>query len=696
MAETSKILTVSYGTFSCTLEGFDDSFSTMKAIAEYFRDLAADDRYFGAEPPTPDAEMLARIAEREIERRVEARLSDDGVVLRTGAALAAPEAMTVETPDGPAAPIGTPADETEEPAAEIEDSAAEEIGAEEPEEPVSDADDAMPYADEPPAGQSVADKLKRIRAVVGRTETFDDEDYTEDQEAPADMPADTADDEPFEMPEEAAQVAEDADWPEPVDTMDGIDRPDMDDAALDSTADETDGTDGEAAPLAAADPAETAGPERGDDAGARAPVRARVVRMKRADFDTAVAAGGFETTAPFEETSEQDDDARTSINAPEEDTPGFAGLAALDGAEEFDEVLGTDEDSGLSPEEEAALLDELAEVEDEMPRTAADDPGADKDVPAPRDERDETVSAVSALMAGHDEAADDPQDSVDDDDEPADDRSARIGAEQGSDLHEEPEDINIFGGLDEDLDDDEDIEDPGATSRFTEAPDADEADLSRILEKTDAHLNTPESKGRREALSHLKAAVAATEAARQLGEDRNDGDDEAAENAFRDDLDHAVRPRRAQVAEHRTERPKPAPLKLVASQRIDLEEEPAEAAPEPAAPVRPRRVQHTDAAPAEMAGGDDAFAAHAASVGASSLTDLLEAAAGHAVATGGGEVFSRPQVMRLVRRHIGEEFSREDGLRAFGTLLRQGRIEKVRNGRFRLAGEARPPQAAEG
>ncbi|WP_319826380.1 hypothetical protein [Thalassovita sp.] len=580
MVNSSKILTVSYGTFSCTLEGFDDSFDMMKAIAEYFRDLAADDRYFGAEPPTPDAEMLARIAEREVSRRVEARQERGAIVLRPSEEPAVPVAQS--EPQAPAAPSVTGAATPAEPAGHLppqQDESAEEVAADIASElaPAAEIQVETPPPSTSPQDEedSVAAKLSRIRAVVSRSTpvTEDTPAYTEDEHA-EDFSGDSAASIAAALREEikADELTEEEDdsFDLTAETVDTDEQP-VDDPQL------------------AADIAESASDPN---------QRARVIRMKRADFDAAIAAGAL--------TEEED---------AEEDTPTTA--------------------EGLSPEDEADLMRELAEVEAELNLAT----GMDAD-----DEEEDEEDDLSSIFAADEEE--------DEDEEEHAPRSAAPDAESA-----QPK------------------------------PARAETDVSRLMEKARTEMDRPEGAHRRSAIAHLRAAVQATRAESEAGGglNRDDGD----LDVYRDDLNSVVRPRRPRTATPdaadadmpRRPASKPAPLKLVAEQRID-----APAAPQP---VRPRRVSVADVQeePVAQAEENSGFAEFAEQAGVKNLAELMEAAAAYMSYVEGRQKFSRPQLMNKARQVEDYQFSREDGLRSFGQLLRQGKIEKLKGGRFTVSEE---------
>jgi hypothetical protein len=629
MVGPSKILTVSYGTFSCTLEGFDDPFSTMKAIAEYFRDLAADDRYFGAEPPVPDAAMLHRIAEREIQRRVEARVQEGGVVLRAAEPAAEPAGATPA-----AAPAAT----------------------------VPAAPAAVPRlrAATPSIEESVAAKLARIRAAVDRArvvppavaEIEDAVEVAPPVSAPAAAAAPAADAAP-QGAGAAEPAAGDAATVEP-DTRAtahaaGDEAPD---AAPEEEAPEPLAgfdADAEVARLIPPAAAATAGTEAGDP-----DLDALIGRIAAAPAAGASPAEPAEAPEPAAEAEAAEVPAATAAARPAAE-PGAAPVAPV--RARVIKVRRIERSSPpsalLSPEDEDDLARELAAVEREMGLSGPDratGAAAPDPSPASRSAATEEPSAPAAVPA---KAA---------------------------------------------------VAPPPA--RPAPRPEAEDAAVSRLIARTNTAMEGAENRRRAATIAHLKAAVAATVADRAAGAARVDPS-QGREEAYREDLAEAVRPRRPEtVPGSGRRRPDPGnripPLVLVSAQRVDR---PA-ARPAEVGPVRPRRVtsgslaltRALDADPggdvdetAQGEGGANIFAAPncfaevVARLGAGQLPELIESAAAYITVFEGRESFTRPQLVRLAASVSREAVGREDGLRAFGVLLRQGRIDKARRGQFALA-----------
>lgn len=689
MTTNNKILTVSYGTFSCTLEGFDDNFGTMKAIAEYFRDLAGDDRYFGAEPPQPDVEMLARIAEREISRRVEARHSDSGLVLSAAQDARAVEPMldtgTASIEPGDTEPFLEPAsqdvgatgknavDQTNNltpndlAAVEETDTHSEVVETETPtmdtqtEENVSASEDAQDQ--EEPAEFSVSDAEQFFAQPSAEVETVSTDRVAQaeplsvpDVPEPNSIAAklqriravvtqnqdDTEEKNIFEdeyAEDFVAETVAHAPVPEPTEVDQAI--VDEGKSVLEQTVHAVE----------ALQEAENAAIEEYEIDVENDDIVAALAQFE-ADDDS--KANGPSTQAEGALAEVQPETEVLLLDMPVSSLPEDARTA---------EPL----ESGAHMLAESSVLNKDPDQYNEIGNEDTNQSGDTSKVHIPRARiiKVKRADIDAAIASGALEEVSDPgKDEI---------ASAESDAE-----------VTYNGDLARDAD--KFTNDDSATTDETAPQSGVDDDVSRLMAKADTQMEEPGGTSRRSAFAHLKAAVLAKKADFGLGEEAADKD-----GAYRSDLASVVKPRRPEKAGSapRGESKRPAPLTLVAEQRVDM-------GTMPTGPVRPRRVATREEPSGPETG--TSFEEYATERGAHDLPELLEAAASYLSFVEGREQFSRPQLMTKVRQIEKDDFSREDGLRSFGQLLRAGKIEKIKGGRFAVTGDIgyQPDQRAAG
>ena len=798
MIGASKILTVSYGTFSCTLEGFDEPFSTMKAIAEYFRDLAADDRYFGAEPPTPDAEMLHRIAEREIQRRVEAKINENGVVLRQ---TDLPQAERVTEPQSKPARDAHPSPAQAQALAPALASNAETVPAADPvaamppvsEPVVEDIPAEAPVLQDAPAHQAaetdaVVDEIEPEAELETLEVAAESEAAVESEIQPEAIP-----DPVLELKPELEDVAEHEFSVDDLmadarrDNLETLDADDFDltESEMPETLDDEIANDSVAAKLqrirAVVEGVRATAPYEEDEeptiepqaasvaddfgfeldlggdvpelrAAEAARAKTRLEDMSSYDDEGAdeepvaeMASGAEAQGAPIEVAQAEDsrDEDAQGEDAQGEDAQGEDGPFVLDPAmfardsadtaavsEEADAEKAVEEGSS----DDAAILAKMTEMgllgSNDQPSHIADEDTASVDLPD-----DEALSSDDALTAQISDMADDSTDEDTHEAEPIEaepahpslyqrararvirlSKSAQLRSDEDFDLADtqaQPDhlasqdlgDDGLTNGHDDADTPDHHQTDASEGRAILEATDeGDGGDVSRLMDEAKAKLEGAENRRKFSAISHLKAAVAATLADRKMHNVDQPGP--AAEQAeddtsrYRDDLSKAVRPRRPTPESGTTTRrpsvdARPAPLVLVSEQRVDHPDTPAR----DGMVVRPRRISSGNLAVSAFDDDEEdfddladvspesvsSFAEFADRLGASNLTELLEAAAAYTSSVEGHPHFSRPQLLRKVAVVADDgEFNREDGLRSFGMLLREGKIQKVSPGQFTI------------
>ncbi len=679
MMNNNKILTVSYGTFSCTLEGFEDSFGTMKAIAEYFRDLAAEDRYFGAEPAQPDAEMLAHIAQKEISRKVVAHQQDGQIVLK-----ARDEAEPASAPS-PSAPLSSMMLPVAGGTSIVSTSFA-------------------PRRPNELSGYYDAFRMNALHGGTAQTKDAAPEAKADVKPVAQVKPADAA---PAPAAPAEKTVADQAETAKPVTAPSETAAPKIDLADVEIVPGQPDDDikaffdeHASAAPAdqgAHRDPSET--PVNSSIAAKLQRIRSVVSRQEVEVIEADYTEDEHAEEKPTRNVENQEfvadvvkdietaldfDDATEAATSDDDEDDVSALLSRLDAETTFED--DAQQDSIIAEDDTAADDDVAAENLFETPEAAA---------PRGRVIKVKRADLDAAISKGDlEEYSDDADDTsvefiLDEDLDSIREGIAQDTAEPEtghteteSSLSKEEEDelarelAEVEAGLSAEVFADKDAE---PRRKLPSLEDGKGSDMSRLLAETDNQMDDPESAVRRDAIAHLRAAVAAKKADIALGaSDTSDTDGKA----YRSDLAEVVKPRRPVSTSLRTERPaetRPAPLKLVAEQRIDTN------AAKPAGPVRPRRVAAVAPVEVSATSVDGGFAEFAADMGASTLSELLEAAAAYMSFVEGLDQFSRPQLMNTVRQVEQEEFSREEGLRSFGQLLRTGKLKKLDGGRFKAS-----------
>lgn len=435
----NKVLSVSYGNFSCSVQGFDDSFEVMTSVVEFFRTLAQEDRYFGASPVQLTPELIAKLADKTHNADFEVTQATDNDSYN----------LTVRETSSPQMPK----------------SAA-------------------------PAAFALNERLKRLRSAEAENGAENENDLDELVSDPAptamsrpvvDLVTETAMD-PTSVPE--AHAKEDVPSDTPIESSDALSKDSS--TAQSDEVEASDADEPSAAEPVAAKPAQLSETPPADAPTLTLEQRLRriqaVTQKKRAEQNAAASATQTAMPNPGSETTLQP----TAVDMDRHVSP-----SEPNGAQNDD-----DRDQSIRHKIDTPHRDGITHVVQVDTTSSLDDLDMNEH-PESVQQEDETVSGIDQITA--DESTNNPTtDSIDTDTEAVEQEETPISLRQAPDTDQN----GITPKRPE--------RPTKRSSRNAENLERPSTEMLRLLKTAKEHMEEPETHRKRNALEHLRAAVAAT------------------------------------------------------------------------------------------------------------------------------------------------------------------------------------------